>query len=413
MSREDMVALDAADALAPLRDKFELPDDMIYLDGNSLGPVPKGVSERVKDVVEVQWGNDLIKSWNVHDWMGLPQRVGDRIAPLIGADQGEVMACDTTSINLFKLLAAALELRPDRNVIIGQADNFPTDNYLAEGLIRLTGGRHELRLIEGDDIIGAIDAAEDSVALVFLTQVDYRTGYAQDMAAVTKAAHDAGALILWDLCHSAGALNVSLNAAGADFAAGCSYKYLNGGPGGPAFLFVAKHLQDQVQQPLSGWHGHAAPFEFERSYRPAPGIVRQLCGTPSVLAMSALDAALDVFDGIDMSVLRAKSQVLTSLFIDLMEKRCGGHGFTLATTRDQTRRGSQVSWHHEMGYPIMQALIADGVVGDFRSPDILRFGFAPLYLRYVDVWDAVTVIERVMLEQRWDKPEFHLRAAVT
>jgi kynureninase len=275
ISREDMVALDAADALAPLRDKFELPDDMIYLDGNSLGPVPKGVSERVKDVVEVQWGNDLIKSWNVHDWMGLPQRVGDRIAPLIGADQGEVMACDPTSINLFKLLAAALELRPDRNVIIGQADNFPTDNYLAEGLIRLTGGRHELRLIEGDDIIGAIDAAEDSVALVFLTQVDYRTGYAQDMAAVTKAAHDAGALILWDLCHSAGALNVSLNAAGADFAAGCSYKYLNGGPGAPAFLFVAKHLQDNPYQ-----DGTDTPHHL--NLNAAIGLRQALCGNSAV-----------------------------------------------------------------------------------------------------------------------------------
>ena len=410
ISRDDMAALDQADSLALLRDKFDLPDGMIYLDGNSLGPVPKGVSARLKEVVEAQWGNDLIKSWNVHNWMDLPQRVGDRIANLIGADQGEVLACDTTSINLFKLLAAALELRPDRHVIIGQADNFPTDNYLAEGLIRLTGGRHELRLIEGDDLTAAID---DSVALVFLTQVDYRTGYVQDMAAVTKAAHNAGALILWHLCHSAGALNVRLNAAEADFAAGCSYKYLNGGPGAPAFLFVAKHLQDQVQQPLSGWHGHAAPFEFERAYRPAPGIMRQLCGTLSILALSALDAALDVFDDVDMADLRAKSQMLTALFIDLMEKRCGSHGFTLATTRDQTRRGSQVSWRHDMGYPIMQALIADGVVGDFRSPDILRFGFAPLYLRYVDVWDAVTVIDRVMVERRWDRPEFHQRAAVT
>ncbi|MBT4489694.1 MAG: kynureninase [Rhodospirillaceae bacterium] len=410
ISRDEMTALDSADPLAASHAQFDLPDGIIYLDGNSLGPVPKGVPERLAQVVNEQWRGDLIKSWNVHGWMDMPLRVGDRIAPLIGAGPDEVLASDTTSVNLFKLMAAALEQRPDRKVIVGQTGNFPTDNYLAEGLIRFTDNDHELRLVDGDDVLDAID---DTVALVSLTQVDYRSGYVQDMAAVTAAAHDAGALMLWDLSHSAGAMAVDLNGAQVDFAVGCSYKYLNGGPGAPAYLFVPRRLQDLVRQPLSGWLGHAAPFEFEQSYRPAPGILRQQCGTPSILAMSALDAALDVFDGLDMALVRQKSLSLTEHFIALMEQRCAGHGFTLATPREQVRRGSQVSWHHEMGYPIMQALIAEGVIGDFRSPDILRFGFAPLYLRYVDVWDAVMVIDKVMSEGRWDRPEFHQRSAVT
>jgi kynureninase len=408
--REDLAALDQADPLANLRDRFELPAGVIYLDGNSLGPLPKNVPARITEVVERQWRDDLIRSWNIHDWDRLPLSVGDRIAPLIGAGPGEVLVGDSTSVNLFKLMAAGLELRPKRKVIVSQSGNFPTDIYLAEGLIRQLGAGHELRLVDGDDVLGAID---DDVALVSLTQVDYRSGYVQDLAAVTAAAHDAGAWMLWDLSHSAGVMAVDLAGVGADFAVGCSYKYLNGGPGAPAYLYVAQHLQDQVRQPLSGWHGHAAPFEFETHYRPAPGIVRQRCGTPSVLGMSVLDAALDVFEGLDMAAVRAKSQALTGQFIDLTEQRCGGHGFTLATPREPARRGSQVSWHHENGYPIMQALIADGVIGDFRSPDILRFGFAPLYLRYVDVWDAVTVLERVLAEGLWDRPEYHARAAVT
>ncbi|MDP6873193.1 MAG: kynureninase [Alphaproteobacteria bacterium] len=409
-SREDMAALDRTDPLAAIRDKFELPDGVIYLDGNSLGPLPKGVPARVAEVVERQWRDDLIRSWNIHDWDRLPLSVGDRIAPLIGAGPGEVLVGDSTSVNLFKLMAAGLELRSERRVIVSQSGNFPTDIYLAEGLIRQLGQGHELSLVDGDDVLDAIDA---DVALVSLTQVDYRSGYVQDLAAVTRQAHDAGALMLWDLSHSAGAMAVDLGGAGADFAVGCSYKYLNGGPGAPAYLYVPRHLQNQLRQPLSGWHGHAAPFEFETHYRPADGIVRQRCGTPSVIGMSALDAALDVFDGLEMAAVRAKSLALTGHFIDLVEQRCAGHGFTLATPRQPARRGSQVSWQHENGYPIMQACIAEGVIGDFRSPDIMRFGFAPLYLRYVDVWDAVTVIESVMAENRWDRPEFHERAAIT
>ncbi len=410
INREDLAALDKADPLANLHDRFELPDGVIYLDGNSLGPLPKNVPARVAEVVQRQWRDDLIRSWNIHDWDRLPLSVGDRIAPLIGAGPGEVLVGDSTSVNLFKLMAAALELRPERKVIVSQSGNFPTDIYLAEGLIRQLGDGHELRLVDGDDVLGAID---DDVALVSLTQVDYRSGHLQEMANVTHRAHDAGALMLWDLSHSAGVMTVDLAGAGADFAVGCSYKYLNGGPGAPAYLYVARHLQDQMRQPLSGWHGHAAPFEFETHYRPAPGIVRQRCGTPSVIGMSVLDAALDVFDDLDMAAVRAKSQALTGHFIDLVEQRCGGHGLTLATPRDPACRGSQVSWHHENGYPIMQALITGCVIGDFRSPDILRFGFAPLYLRYVDVWDAVTVLQRVLADGSWDRPEYHARAAIT
>ena len=410
ITRDDMVALDRVDPLAATRDKFDLPDGIIYLDGNSLGPLPKGVAARVGEVVERQWRDDLIKSWNIHNWDKLPLSVGDRIAPLIGAGPGEVLAGDSTSVNLFKLMAAALDLHPERKVIVTQSNNFPTDIYLAEGLIRHLGNRHELRLVDGDDVLPAID---NDVALVSLTQVDYRSGYVQDLAAVTARAHDAGAYMLWDLSHSAGAMAVDLGAAGADFAVGCTYKYLNGGPGAPAYLYVAKDLQDKVRQPLSGWHGHAAPFEFETHYRPAPGIVRHRCGTPSVLGMSVLDAALDVFDGVDMAVLRAKSMALTSAFIDLVEQRCAGHGFVLAAPREPDLRGSQVSWHHTMGYPIMQALIAEGVIGDFRAPDILRFGFAPLYISHTEVWDAVSILERIMAEGRWDRPEFHQRAAIT
>ena len=410
ITRDDMVALDRVDTLAATRDKFDLPDGIIYLDGNSLGPLPKGVAARVGEVVERQWRDDLIKSWNIHNWDKLPLSVGDRIAPLIGAGPGEVLAGDSTSVNLFKLMAAALDLHPERKAIVTQSNNFPTDIYLAEGLIRHLGNRHELRLVDGDDVLPAID---DDVALVSLTQVDYRSGYAQDLAAVTARAHDAGAYMLWDLSHSAGAMAVDLGAAGADFAVGCTYKYLNGGPGAPAYLYVAKDLQDKVRQPLSGWHGHAAPFEFETHYRPAPGIARHRCGTPSVLGMSVLDAALDVFDGVDMAVLRAKSMALTSAFIDLVEQRCAGHGFALAAPREPDLRGSQVSWHHPMGYPIMQALIAEGVIGDFRAPDILRFGFAPLYISHTEVWDAVSILERIMAEGRWDRPEFHQRAAIT
>jgi kynureninase len=410
LSRGDLVQMDAADPLASARDSFVLPDGVIYLDGNSLGALPRATPERLAETAIAQWGRDLIKSWNAHGWIDLPRRIGDKIARLIGAEPGEVVVADSTSVNLFKALAAALRLNPGRSVIVSERDNFPTDLYIAQGLAALLGNRHTLRLIEAEDIGTAIDG---ETAVVMLTHVNYRTGAMHDMAAVTKAAHAKGALMLWDLAHSAGAVPVDLNGCGADFAVGCGYKYLNGGPGAPAFIWVARAHQEKFEQPLSGWLGHAAPFAFETGYRPAAGIARYICGTPPVLSMAALEAGIDLMSSVDIAALRLKSIALTDMFIRLVEQECAGLGLTLLSPRDASRRGSQVSLRHEEGYPIMQALIARGVIGDFRAPDILRFGFAPLYVRYVDVWDAVAALKDILSAGSWDKPEFRVRAAVT
>jgi len=408
-SREACMNRDAADPLAAMRDRFVLPDGTIYLDGNSLGVLPKAVPARLTQVVGEEWGRDLIRSWNTADWINLPARVGAKIARLIGARDSEVVAADSTSVNLFKLLTAAVRLRPGRRVILSETGNFPTDLYVAQGVESLFDGV-ELRTVDGDAIAGAID---DSVAVVFLTHVDFRSGRIHDMAGVTAAAHAAGALMLWDLAHSAGALPVDLNGCGADLAVGCGYKYLNGGPGAPAFLYVAEALQDTIRQPLSGWMGHSDPFAFVTDYAPAGGIRRNLCGTPPVLAMAALDAALDAWDGIDMAAVRAKSVALCDLFIELVEERCAGAGLRLASPRDADRRGSQVSFRHAEGYAVMQALIDRGVIGDFRSPDLLRFGFTPLYLRYIDVWDAVDALADILASGSWNRDSYKRRAAVT
>ncbi|MBL8836737.1 MAG: kynureninase [Alphaproteobacteria bacterium] len=402
--------LDAADPLAPARADFALPDGLIYLDGNSLGALPHAAVARTRDVVEREWGDDLIRSWTKNRWIELPTRVGDKIARLIGAGAGEVVVADSTSVNLFKALAGALAMRPERRVILSVADNFPTDLYMAQGLIALLGGRHELRLVAAADIPGAIDA---TTAVVMLTHVNYRSGAVFDMKAITQSAHRAGALTIWDLAHSAGALPVDLAAAGADLAVGCGYKYLNGGPGAPAFLYVAERHQREFVQPLTGWLGHAAPFAFETGYRPAAGIARGICGTPPVLSLAALEIGVDGLLRFDMAAIRAKSLALGDLFIRRVEARCAGRGLALATPRDHGVRGSQVSFTHADGYPVMQALIARGVIGDFRAPDILRFGFTPLYLRYVDVWDAAEILADVLETRAWDRPEFHARAAVT
>lgn len=408
-SREACIYSDTTDPLAPCRDRFDLPDGILYLDGNSLGVLPKAVPERIGRVIAEEWGRGLIRSWNTADWINLPARVGAKIARLIGARADEVVAADSTSVNLFKLLTAALRLRPGRKVILSETGNFPTDLYVAQGAAGLFDGV-ELRHVDGDAIVDAID---ENVAVVSLTHVDFRSGRLHDMAAVTAAAHEAGALILWDLAHSAGALPVDLNGCGADLAVGCGYKYLNGGPGAPAFLYVAEALQDAVDQPLSGWMGHADPFAFVPDYAPAGGIRRTLCGTPPVLAMAALDTALDVWDGVDLAALRAKSMALGDLFIALVEERCAGHDLTLASPRRAEERGSQVSFRHPEGYAVMQALIARGVIGDFRSPDLLRFGFTPLYLRYADVWDAVDILADILATAAWDRDDFKHRAAVT
>ena len=417
VSRDDFVARDAADPLAPFRGKFDLPDGIIYLDGNSLGALPKATASRLDDVVRNQWGRDLIKSWNTHDWIGLPQRLGDKIARLIGARPGEVVVADSTSVNLFKMLAAALRLRPERKTILSDARNFPTDLYVAQGLSELLGNDVRLHLLPEDRDRSAdervLESLDDDVAVVMLTHVDFKSGEMHDMEKITEAAHAAGALMLWDLAHSAGALPVDLTAANADLAVGCGYKYLNGGPGAPAFLYVAERLQEDIRPPLSGWMGHEAPFAFDTDYRPAPGINRNLCGTPGILGQAALEVGVDMMLEADIGEIRAKSVALCELFIDLLEGRCGEFGFTLASPRDADRRGSQINIAHPEGYAIMQALIARGVIGDFRAPTILRFGFTPLYTRYVDIWDAAEILRDIMATGAWDAPEFKARAKVT
>jgi len=408
--RDACARLDAGDRLASCRDRFALPEGLIYLDGNSLGPLPRGVPERLHRVVHDEWGDGLVRSWNAAGWIDLPARVGARIAPLIGAQPGDVLVADSTSINLFKVLAAALRLRPDRHAIVTERGNFPSDLYVAQGLVAHLGGHHVLRMVDGDALADAID---EDVAVVMLTHVDYRTGRMHDMAAVTAAAHGAGALALWDLAHSAGAVPVDVTASGADMAIGCGYKYLNGGPGAPAFVYVAPALQALTVSPLTGWLGHAAPFAFDPAFHPADGIRRMQCGTPAILALAALDAALDAWEGVAMADVRAKSLALSELFIARATADCAPLGATVALPLPPERRGSQVSLRHPQGYAVMQALIARGVVGDFRTPDLMRFGFAPLYTRYVDVWDAVAMLHDVLASGAWDRPEFRERAAVT
>jgi kynureninase len=410
ISRDDTLTLDQADPLAKVRDEFIVPDGLVYLDGNSLGMLPKRVPERLERAIRQEWGTDLIRSWNKNDWIGLPARVGAKIARLIGAESDEVIAADSTSVNLFKLLLAALKLRPDRHVIVSDIDNFPTDLYMAQGVNALLDDRLELRFVKRDRLLESIDS---SVAVVMLTQVDYRTGELLDMKGITDAVHAHGALMIWDLAHSAGAFPVHLNACEVDFAVGCGYKYLNGGPGAPAFLYVHRKHQAQAVPVLSGWMGHKNPFEFTPWYAPAEGVTRLTAGTPSVLGLQALDAALEVFDPVDMNAVREKSLGLTDTFMALMEPLCLEFRFELVTPREHKQRGSQVSYAHQDGYAIMQALIADGVIGDFRAPNIVRFGFTPLYTRYADVQEAVDRLERVMREGRWKLEQYRERAAVT
>jgi kynureninase len=402
--------MDAADPLARSRDGFVLPEGIVYLDGNSLGALPRQAEERVRTVITRQWGQDLIKSWNVHDWIGVPARLGGKIARLIGAKPSEVLVADSTSLNVFKALHAALCLRPGRRVILSDDGNFPTDLYMAQGLIEQLSDSHRLEIVAPDEIAASLT---EDVAVLMLTEVDYRTGRLHDMKALTKLAHDKGALAFWDLAHSAGAFPVDLNGCGADFAVGCGYKYLNGGPGAPAFIYVAERWQGSAEQPLFGWMGHDAPFAFDLDYRPKPGIARFLVGTPPILSLTALEAGLDLFADVELGALRRKSGALGDLFIALVAQELAGSGLTLASPALAAERGSQVSYRHPEGYPIMQALISRGVIGDFRAPDILRFGFAPLYVSFSDVWNAVAHLKAVMAGQEWQKPEFRRRAAVT
>jgi kynureninase len=423
MTRNDCQVLDAQDRLAALRDLFTLPAGVIYLDGNSLGACPKTAPDRVRDVVEREWAVDLIRSWNTAGWFERPRRVGDKIARLVGAQAGELVATDSTSINLYKVLSAALNIaaadRPGRTRMVSERSNFPTDLYIAESLCRERG--LALDLVEPEQIASAL--ASD-VAVLTLTHVNYRSGAMHDMLAVTAAAHAAGALVVWDLAHSAGAVPIDLHAADADFAVGCGYKYLNGGPGAPAFVWVHPRHTDRFWQPLAGWWGHAAPFEFAPDYRPAAGIARYQCGTQPIISLAALECGVDTVLAAEpyggLAALREKSLALADLFIALVERRCAGHGLALVTPRDPARRGSQVCFSRSDGaYAIVQALIARGVIGDFRAgdgmrhPDILRFGFAPLYLRFVEVWDAVEQLREVLESAEWRDARFQQRAAVT
>lgn len=393
---------------AQTRALFRIPDGVIYLDGNSLGPLPAAATERVARLMQEEWGKLLIRGWNAAGWMTQPGRVGDRIAALIGAPAGHVVVGDTLSIKVFQALAAALDLNPGRRVILSDSGNFPSDLYMADGLVRALGRGHVLKVVEPDAVEAAID---DSVAVVMLTEVDYRSGRLHDMAALTRKAHAAGALAVWDLAHSAGALPVDLAGVDADFAVGCTYKYLNGGPGAPAFIYVAPRHAEQARPALSGWMGHEAPFAFDLDYRPGRGIERMRVGTPPVIALAALEAALDVWDGVHLADVRAASIALSELFIREVEARCPD--LVLVSPRDPARRGSQVSFRHPAGYAMMQALIAQGVIGDFRSPDVMRFGFTPLYLGELEVRAAVDILADIVAHRRWDDPAYHARALVT
>lgn len=414
-TRADCVAADAQDFLREYRNEFELPEGVIYLDGNSLGAKPKAALGVAKRVIEQEWGNGLIRSWNTASWFDLPSTLGDRLAGLLGAGAGEVVITDTTSLNLFKSLAAALRIArensPERKVILTERDNFPTDIYMAEGIIEFLNQGYQLRLIDAE--LPLADALDADVAVVALSHVNYRTGAMYPMTDVTAQVHDAGALMIWDLAHAAGAVDVNLTAADPDFAVGCTYKYLNGGPGSPAFIWVNPRLQDGFWQPLSGWWGHARPFAMEDGYEPAAGIQRYLCGTQPVVSLSLIDCGLAITERAGTKALREKSIALTEFFIDLVESRRGEHPLALVTPRDPELRGSHVSYRHPQGYEVMAALIARGVIGDYREPEVLRFGVTPLYVGYADIWDAVDALFDILDTKAWASPEFAERGKVT
>jgi kynureninase len=414
-SRETALELDRADPLAHLRDQFTLPEGMIYLDGNSLGAAPRTAQARAQSIINHEWTQGLIGSWNDAQWFSMPKRLGNRIAPLIGAAIDETVVTDTISINLFKVLSAALRQQDHRDskrrVIVSERANFPSDLYIAEGLIEQLGRGYSLRLVDDPaELAGAIDA---TVAVVMITHVNYRTGRMIDMPGITRLTHDNGALMVWDLAHSAGAVEVDLNAANADFAVGCTYKYLNAGPGAPGFIWVAARHQAGFAQPLSGWWGHQTPFAMESSYRPDPGVARYLCGTQPIISMGLIESGLEIFEQTRMADIRRKSLALSDYFIELVESRCAGFGLTLRTPREASQRGSQVSFEHLHGYEIMQTLIGRGVVGDYREPGILRFGLTPLYTRFIDLWDAVEILFHILQTESWRSLTSRPRAFVT
>lgn len=411
ISVQDVERLDAQDPLRSKREAFDLPPGRVYLDGNSLGALPSATSQRVMETLQRQWGEDLISSWNQHGWIDLPRTVGDKIAPLIGADSGQVICTDSISINIFKTLSASLAMRPGRRVVLSATGNFPTDLYMVQGLsAQVSAARCELRQIEEDALIDAID---QDVAVVLLSHVNFRSARILPMREITAAAHAAGALVIWDLAHSAGALPVALDECEADFAVGCGYKYLNGGPGAPAFLYAARRHHEDLRQPLSGWMGHRAPFAFDPQYEPAPGMEQFLCGTPPILSMAALDAALDLFAHVSIAALREKSVALTELFVECVEQSELKTQLQLYSPRQAAQRGSQLSWSHPQAFGICQAMIERGVIADFREPDLLRLGFAPLYNSYGDVWRSVECLRAVMAGHQYLDSRWQERATVT
>ena len=402
--------LDRADPLAGLRERFDIDDGIIYLDGNSLGRLPADTAARVARLIGTEWGRGLVRSWTDAGWMHSPRRLGGKIARVVGAAEDEVLVTDSTSIDLFKLGAAVLQARPHRPVILTEHGNFPSDLYIAESIARFFEGRVRVKRVARHELMSALD---DQVAMLLLTHVDFRTGEMHDMRALSDAARSVGALTLWDLSHSAGAVPVDLHAAGADLATGCGYKYLNGGPGAPAFLFVRRRLQAELRNPIAGWLGHASPFTFEPEYLPAPGIRSWMTGSPPVIAIAALEVAIDILLEADARALGEKAHGLTELFMRLAEARLLRFGFEVATPRDASRRGAQVSLRHADGYGVVRALIDDGVIGDFRDPDVCRFGFPPLYTRYVDVWDAAERMVTVMESGAHRRAEYAQRAEIT
>jgi kynureninase len=409
-TREACAARDLSDPLAAFRDRFVIPDGVIYLDGNSLGPMPRGAADILHRTIVQEWGHDLIGSWNSAGWFDMPLRLGDRLGALLGAASGQTVVCDTTSINLFKALHAAIGLRPDRDVVIAEAGSFPTDLYIIEGAMNSAGRAMTRRLIGAD--AASLDALLDErVAVVVLSHVDYRTGAIHDMEAITRKIHAAGALVIWDVCHSVGAVELEFDRHAVDFMVGCTYKYLNGGPGSPAFIAVAKAHQAAAKHPLSGWWGHAAPFAFERDFQPDAGIKRFLCGTPPIISLRGVDVALDALKGVELSALRQKSLALTELFIARVTALLPE--LEIVTPRQAELRGSQISIAFDQGYAVVQAMIERGVIGDFRAPDIMRFGFAPLYIRYADVWDAAEMLAECVRTEVWRDPRYDRKLAVT
>ncbi len=403
--------LDRADALKDLRELFLLPEGIVYLDGNSLGPLPKAAKDRVATVVADQWGNHLVNSWNTHHWIDLPVTVGEKIAPLIGAEKGQVIACDSTSVNLFKVLASALSLNSDRRIILSQRDNFPTDLYMAQGISELLGSeRCTLKSVEENQLLDCLD---ESIAVLMLTHVNFRTGRIHDMRRITQYAHDNGVLVVWDLAHSVGALELEVDSCKVDFAVGCGYKYLNGGPGAPAFIYAARKHQDSMTQPLTGWMGHKAPFEFEHDYHSGDAMQAFLTGTPTILSMAALDAALDVFSGLSMSMLREKSIGLSELFMRCVDDAPELEGLTLCSPREAADRGSQLAYSHPSAFAISQALIDHKIIVDYRAPNIIRFGFTPLYQSYQDIWNAAHRLIDIVHNRRYLDTKYGHRSKVT